>query len=1089
MHDWQDRLDLRQAVLAVEPAARFVPARVLRRAIRLNHDRAAFPPKAVHDSSWWVERDHLFTLLTPLEFGLSETESANQLLLIPQFDEPHPADIGRRVWRILFHAAVDRQFDRGLLNASDANQLRRAVGPVRWHVIRQVLTEENLIDRESSELDIVREFIAFGSEVKKFEPELWGVFFPGIAADDAGFTEFTARLKIDELLEATRPPLPGLDSRHTIEHAREHEEIPLQAVPNPAVIDSYSTSGNDLRAAILLVRAGQAGALERVDRLIDRLRQLVSMSDAEREQWRKELHTLLPLAAADGWPIERRLLYEIQRACVAIERPVYSADLVEWIISFGRRAIKRPLPKTRLVEAARRFRAALKHAEQLANHNDSALLELVEHAKAEIDRKARDDLRPHLVKVLDEVGLVPTSVVEQISRDKLVDELLDTACAHGFLRIGDLRDVIARNRVKLADLSGPGELIRGDPLIEANRKLAIELDGVYRRGEVYMRGLQRGCSFFFGTKLGRLFTRFVALPFGGAFLFLEAVNHMIEAGEGLVHWLSGWSATLDGVAALGGGATGTLAENPTLDPGGVSWPAVLIVGCVLFLLIHWRAFRTATLHSAKVVLFHWPRLIARSPLVRSLFRNQAIRLFRRYLFFPLVAGGVVAMIAQLIMRDWKSSILLGGGAALFIGSFFRTPLGRGFEDRLDEAVSRLWRIVSVNFVMGLLMLVLQLFQAVFHAIDQTIYAVDERLRFREGQSRSVFVFKVLFGALWFIFTYIFRFAWTLLVEPQINPIKHFPVVTVSHKMLLPLIPSLAKQFRIPEETMGTIVFGIPGIFGFLVWELKENWKLYRANASPTIRPAVVGSHGEKVRALLRPGFHSGVVPKTFAKLRRAARNGDSHRLAKHQHTLHHIAEAVERLADREFVRLLRKSPQWSNSSIHVGLPVITPNRLLIAVHVKQSPVVIALEERGGWIIGSIDDEGPLATWTPEMRDVFECALAGLYKLAGVEAVREQMAEIFGSQARLFDANPEGLLIVGPDGRERLFAYDDGLELTADDQTVAAANVLFSARPIAWCDWVQWWVAYTAGQLPKSSMVPGWRLIPEHSDASQSVAKS
>src|SRR5262249_26010461 len=148
--------------------------------------------------------------------------------------------------------------------------------------------------------------------------------------------------------------------------------------------------------------------------------------------------------------------------------------------------------------------------------------------------------------------------------------------------------------------------------------------------------------------------------------------------------------------------------------------------------------------------------------------------------------------------------------------------------------------VTVNLVVGLITLILQFFRGIFEAIDQAIYAVDEWLRFREGQGRFAFVLKLFFGAAWFLFTYVFRFAWSLMVEPQINPIKHFPVVTVSHKLLLPLIPSLAKEFGLSEKTMGTIVFGIPGIFGFLVWEFRENWKLYRANASPTLRPVVIG---------------------------------------------------------------------------------------------------------------------------------------------------------------------------------------------------------------------------------------------------------
>ena len=45
---------------------------------------------------------------------------------------------------------------------------------------------------------------------------------------------------------------------------------------------------------------------------------------------------------------------------------------------------------------------------------------------------------------------------------------------------------------------------------------------------------------------------------------------------------------------------------------------------------------------------------------------------------------------------------------------------------------------------------------------------------------------------------------------------------------------------------------IPGIFGFLAWELKENWKLYRANRPKTLRPVQVGSHGESLARLIAP---------------------------------------------------------------------------------------------------------------------------------------------------------------------------------------------------------------------------------------------
>jgi TM2 domain-containing membrane protein YozV len=781
---------------------------------------------------------------------------------------------------------------------------------------------------------------------------------------------------------------------------------------------------------------------------------------------------------AAGWPVERRLLYELQRACLAVERTNYPVDVFEWVRTFGRRPLKRPLPKTKWVDAHLRLRAALLYARRLSGGHE-VLDRLLADAVHLSESRARNDLRPDVAAVLDDVGLVPESAPERRSHERLVEELLDGACARGFFRIGDLRDAIARNRVKLHDLSGPGELVRGDPLIRANELLPLRLDGVYRRGEVYMRLLQRGCSVFFGTRVGRWVSMYVALPFGGAFILLEAIGHLYGAGKGLVHWLTGWTAAVNGVSLLGGGMAGTLAGNPTLDPGGVSREAVLAVGIFLLLLIHRPAFRSRVARAARFAFVKVPRAVRRSPLVYQLVHNRATRLLRRYLLLPLAAGGTAALAATVAGADAASVSLVGVGAALLAGTFFRTPFGREVEDRFDETVERIWRVVSVNFVVGILTWILHFFRAVFEAIDRGLHAVDEGLRFREGQGRAAFAFKLVFGSGWFVFTYLFRFAWTLLVEPQVNPIKHFPVVTVSHKVLLPLIPPLAGQFGVTKQTMATIVFGIPGIFGFLVWELRENWKLYRANAPKDVRPVRVGSHGETVRGLLRPGFHSGTVPKAFAKLRRAVRAGNRAREARQRHAIDHAREALERFAERNFLAYLRTSTRWGREPVALGHLVLAPNRIVIpvTVGVGREPVQVALEERHGWVIGSVPEDGGLRAVRPQQRSAFADALLGLYKRAGVLLVREQVAAVFGPQAYAFDAVPEGLVIPLPDGTEHVFDYEDGPEIELPDRRLPTHAVVLSDRPLPWADWAARWDADAAGKAPADPLIPGWTVLP------------
>ena len=62
-----------------------------------------------------------------------------------------------------------------------------------------------------------------------------------------------------------------------------------------------------------------------------------------------------------------------------------------------------------------------------------------------------------------EVGLSPANVAERFSRDKLVEEWLDLVVDRGYLTLGDLRDGLARNQLKLPDLAGAVDLLHGRP--------------------------------------------------------------------------------------------------------------------------------------------------------------------------------------------------------------------------------------------------------------------------------------------------------------------------------------------------------------------------------------------------------------------------------------------------------------------------------------------------------------------------------------------------------------------------------------------------------------------------------------------------
>ena len=116
-----------------------------------------------------------------------------------------------------------------------------------------------------------------------------------------------------------------------------------------------------------------------------------------------------------------------------------------------------------------------------------------------------------------------------------------------------------------------------------------------------------------------------------------------------------------------------------------------------------------------------------------------------------------------------------------------------------------------------------------------------------------------------------------------------------------------------------LITKMPGVFGFLVWELKENWKLYRANRATNLRPVMIGHHGETMLRLLRPGFHSGTLPKLFAKFTRIDAAHSSRRAMGTGLGLYICRELVRRMDGKIWV----ESKLGEGSTFVVELPAAT----------------------------------------------------------------------------------------------------------------------------------------------------------------------
>lgn len=1083
---------LLERVRAVDPSAVLVAPRILRRVIRLHRELPGVALHVPHRKSYEIDRADLLHYVSPAELRVPADSLPERVLLLraptAQQRSVPAGQVLLVYWRLLFHAHVHRALAtrtaRGLLGPAEIQARIDALGAVEFDEARQVLRQEKYLFDDADLAAVYEEFAAVYLELATFDRARLKHTFPA-PLDPAAVEEvLRADVPAEAIFHRTR--LPGSDEPDQPPPAVVE---PVDVVPAPAATtaeapavllaraDEVSRRGNQVRAAILRVQAARAvpggeqsglrgSAYQDVARLARRLRLALGFPDAREPEWLRCLWALVEPAARGVWTREARLLYDLQKVCVEYEKPLYAADLVEWIVSGFRRPVKRPLPDLPLVLAVKHLQKAELRlaAVRLPDTERRRLGELIQSALAGTTTRLRQTLGPRLSAALDAVGLPPASTAERLDRDRLVEELLDRVIERGHLSLGDLRDAVARNRLKLADLSGPGEFFLGDPLIRANRRLAADLDGIYRRGEIYLRWMQRLSSLFFGTQLGRTLTLFLILPFLGSLFLLKGIDGMSEE----LHKYAG------------------MRKVETF-----SLPAFFLVALVLVPLVNSVAFRRGlldVLHLAwqglRRVFYELPAALLQAPLIQRLLRSRLFRRFMQYLGRPLLWTLPLSLLLYLLGSDAGWNLRLSAAWLIAVSVLLNTTLGVLVEESVLLTLVSLWHALHEDLLPGLFRWIIWLSRRFVERVEQLLYTVDEWLRFRQGESMLTFTVKVALGLVWFAITYVVRFVIVLLVEPQINPIKHFPVVTVSHKLMLLIAPPVADALT-PllgmsyKETLGLVflVLGlIPGVFGFLAWELKENWKLYRANQPEDLTPRIAGSHGERVVHLVRPGFHSGTLPGLFARLRRAS--GRKERRG--EIGLHHVEDDVRRFVRRGLLAPLRVSNNWPvEAAVEVGHihPGIGSLRIELCAGESPTPLWLELANRDGWLTARLLQPGWAAGLTGPARVVFRAALLGFYKHAGVDLVMEQMQAAFPDGTRL-DLRDDQLSVRLPDATMNypLREPQRVVEAPPGWPTTAAA-LIFTLQPIRWQSWVDFWQADQAGRTAEFPLLPGVTVLP------------
>lgn len=1032
--------ELEGRLRAIDDRVRLVSPRVLRRLRKHLSQRAGLGHRVTHSGSLALKRNQALAVADPAELGFETAAALPETVLLlerPSVAElsAEPADVVlNRYWRILFHALVHAR-----ARNSDRGPIGLCLGEDERAESRDVLARDGWL-MGSGEAEFAEEFAAVFLELRHFDAQSVRIWFPGVADVEGVAKTLDRALESDRLVSKSRPAGCGhtpLPSRMAIADAPEPEPSPVVSESRSERVfarlmvraDRARGRGNVVRAALLRMRASRrvnaaragqakAGARSDIEALARRLAAALGIGASAESNWKQAIVPLLDAGSVGFWSAEARLLFDLQRVCTDHERASASVDVVEWALSLGKRSIVRQLPNHREVlicRHLRRARARLIRA-RMAVSDRKRLGAMIEAEVAAAEGRLRERFRPLIERSLAKATLVASNLPEQVSIKKLVEEILDLVVERGYVRAGDLRDALARGDVKLPDLAGPGEFWSGDRLMLADSRLAISLDGVYHRAEVYQRTLQRFSMLAFGTAVGRWLTHFVAIPYGLALALLIVIDEISK----LVEKLTGSAATAGASVAAASGHKAHELPNPIL---------IFAIGTVILALLRSRPFRVWVFAGAKRlgllakrVFWDAPRSFLSQPKVKAIIASRPVQVAWAWGIEPMIAALAVALVVRFVASNWHIARI--GGAVAFATSalFINSRLGRVVEESFAEWVSRIWHELSTDLIPGILRLVRDLFDQLLEALDRVLYAVDEWLRFRSGEGRLTFAAKAVLGVFWWVVTYVVRFCVNLLIEPQINPIKHFPTVTVAHKMIAPFIvfqfPLILQHPAIgmsKDQALSVALltqFLLPGVFGFIIWELKENWRLYAANRPSTLRPVVIGGHGETMARLLRRGIHSGTVPKLYDRLRAATRYGNASGervLRKQKLQLHHIEESLQQFVDREFLTLLHTSGALGNDELTLGEVRVATNRISIEL----------LEPRHS---------------TPAMSVLF-------VEREGVLRVRIEAAKSQGSL------------------RERSLALNAALAGLADkagaDDHESRCSA-FASRPIAWSSWVAFW---------------------------------
>ena len=153
---------------------------------------------------------------------------------------------------------------------------------------------------------------------------------------------------------------------------------------------------------------------------------------------------------------------------------------------------------------------------------------------------------------------------------------------------------------------------------------------------------------------------------------------------------------------------------------------------------------------------------------------------------------------------------------------------------------------------------------------------------------------------------------------------------------------------------------LPGVFGFLVWELKENWRLYAANRPRDLHPVMVGSHGESDAAPDEAGVPFRPIAQALCPAppcqRKAHWTGNWKGVHKSHDALHHVEQDVRRFVERELANLLVHSRGWHGAQLPPARSCWLPTASWsssTSAQLSKNSLWLTFEEQSGWLLAGV----------------------------------------------------------------------------------------------------------------------------------------